>query len=116
MISPEKKQVRAYLDSRGLSPFNRWLDTLRDIRTQQVILARVSRLRLGNYGDWKRIGPSLVELRINYGPGFRIYLGELGDFFIILLCGGDKSSQRGDLAKAKEYWNDYKTAKKKKEL
>lgn len=65
-------------------------------------------MRLGNLGDCKPVGSGVLELIIDYGPGYRVYLGQVGTKLVILLCGGDKSSQTGDIRKAIEYWEDYK--------
>jgi putative addiction module killer protein len=74
---------------------------LSDKRSRARIAARIERLRDGNFGDVKPIGEGVAELRLHYGPGFRIYFTARGDQIIILLCGGDKSSQDKDIARAK---------------
>lgn len=71
------------------------------------ILARVKRLAQGNYGDCEPIGDGLSELRMFFGPGYRVYFGEAPDHLVILLCGGDKGSQREDINQAKAYWKEY---------
>lgn len=80
----------------------RWFDGLRDERAKGRILARIRRLSLGNSGDVKPVGGGISELRIDYGPGYRIYLTRRGGELILLLTGGDKSRQRADIAKARE--------------
>jgi putative addiction module killer protein len=81
--------------------FAKWLDRLKDRRGRAHILARLDRLTLGNLGDVKPVGSGVSELRIAHGPGYRVYLVQRGTVLIILLCGGDKSTQRRDIARAK---------------
>ena len=80
--------------------FDRWLTGLRDLQARERIFARIRRLREGNPGDVKPVGKGVSEIRISYGPGYRLYFIQRGDTLIILLCGGDKSSQSKDIAKA----------------
>jgi len=82
--------------------FTTWLDKLRDIRARARIVARIERVTFGLMGDVKSVGGSVSELRIDYGAGYRVYFTWRGDELVILLCGGDKSSQARDIAKAKE--------------
>ena len=93
-------------------PFLEWLKKLRDQRAEQRIDARLNRLRLGNAGDSKSVGEGVSELRLDYGPGYRIYHGQVGDTMVVLLIGGDKRTQTDDIKKAKEYWKEYKQDKK----
>ena len=81
--------------------FDRWLRRLRDDKAIQKITARLVRLEAGNPGDHKRIGKGLTEMRIDTGPGYRVYFTERRGTVILLLCGGDKASQRDDIAKAR---------------
>jgi putative addiction module killer protein len=71
------------------------------------ILARLSRLKQGNYGDCEIVGEGISELRMFFGSGYRVYFGEEENHIVILLCGGDKSSQSKDIKQAKEYWKEY---------
>jgi putative addiction module killer protein len=87
---------------RRTSLFQQWLDELRDSRAKARIYDRLDRLADGNPGDVKPIGKGLSEMRIDYGPGYRIYYKHTGKEIIILLCGGDKSTQQADIARAKE--------------
>jgi putative addiction module killer protein len=82
--------------------FARWLDGLRDRRAAARIIVRVERLGLGHLGDHRSVGGGVTELRIDHRPGYRVYLLRRGDQLIILLCGGDKSSQARDIATAKD--------------
>ena len=79
-----------------------WYDGLRDQRARDKIEARIRRLRRGNLGDVRPVGRGVSELRVDYGPGYRIYLVERGDSLVILLAGGDKRSQRRDIRRAIE--------------
>ncbi|WP_407669184.1 type II toxin-antitoxin system RelE/ParE family toxin [Orrella marina] len=82
--------------------FDDWFMGLRDIRARVRIQTRIDRLEMGNPGDSKSVGGGIVELRINYGPGYRVYYVQRGEVLVVLLCGGDKSSQQNDIARAKE--------------
>ena len=85
----------------GRTPeFDAWLKALRDVRGRAVIARRIDRLASGHRGDAKAIGDGLQELRIDHGPGYRVYFVRRGERLVVLLCGGDKSSQRGDIERA----------------
>jgi len=88
------------IEIRKTATFAHWLDGLRDIRARARILARVERLATGHIGDAKPVGEGVSELRIDYGPGYRVYFKKRGRSLIILLAGGDKSSQRRDISTA----------------
>ncbi len=87
--------------------FAEWFDGLRDLKTINRIEARLERLRAGHFGDVKLVATGVWELRFHFGPGYRVYFGLDGDALVILLCGGDKSSQDNDIKRAREYWADY---------
>lgn len=80
--------------------FAKWLDDLKDRRAAARVIVRIERLALGNAGDIKPVGSGVSELRIDYGPGYRVYVARKDETVIILLCGGDKSSQKKDIATA----------------
>jgi putative addiction module killer protein len=80
--------------------FRDWMDRLRDRRAVERIRIRIARLEAGNFGDVKFFGP-IGELRVDYGPGYRVYFTQRGGELVILLCGGDKSSQKRDFAAAR---------------
>jgi putative addiction module killer protein len=89
------------IEVRKTAVFTAWLRGLRDIRAIARISARIDRLALGNFGDAKPIGEGVSELRVDYGPGYRIYFHQRGIRLVVLLCGGDRSRQKDDIARAK---------------
>ncbi|WP_103670464.1 type II toxin-antitoxin system RelE/ParE family toxin [Pseudanabaena sp. BC1403] len=107
-MSAQPREIRQYITAEGKIPFDEWINSLRDIRAKARIEQRLDRLLLGNLGDYKPIGDGIYELRIDYGNGYRIYFGQIGLVVILLLCGGDKSTQNRDIRKAKEYWQDFR--------
>ena len=100
--------VRRYRTEEGLEVITEWLDHLRDVRAKARIVARVARLKAGNLGDCKPLRDGVSELRIDYGPGYRVFFGVVGFQVILLLCGGDKRSQDADIDKAVDYLADFK--------
>jgi len=90
------------LDIRRTEEFNSWLIRLKDRTVRQRILVRLDRLATGNPGDVKPVGSGISEMRIDYGPGYRIYFTQRGSVVVILLCGGDKSTQTRDIQRAKQ--------------
>ena len=82
--------------------FKAWIRAVKDRKTKQVINAHIRRISTGNFGDHKLVGNGVSELRIDYGPGYRIYFTRRGDEIVILLCGGDKSTQGRDIEAAQE--------------
>ena len=100
-----------FRDDKGHEPFTDWLDELRDSRAVARISVRIERLHSGLFGDCKSLGHGVHELRLDYGPGCRVYYGVHGNRVVLLLCGGDKSSQRKDIRKATGYWQNWKASK-----
>ena len=88
--------------------FDHWLTRLGDARAQAKIAVRIDRLAAGNFGDCKSLRQGLFELRIDWGPGYRVYYAMLGTVCVLLLCGGDKRKQSSDIDRAVEYLKDYK--------
>ena len=111
-MADQSPTVDYYQTNDGRQPFREWLNTLGDRRALAKIDARITRRRAGLKGDWKGVGEGVQELRIDFGPGYRLYIGQDGTQLFLLLCGGDKGSQSADIEKAKAYWADYKTRKK----
>lgn len=88
------------IEIRQTAVFSKWLAELRDLRARARIQARIDRLEMGNAGDTKPVGEGVLEMRIDYGPGYRVYFIRRGSELIILLAGGDKRSQSKDIRKA----------------
>lgn len=102
------REVIVYADEHDKEPFTEWLNGLRDAMGRKRILARVGRLEQGNLGDCSPVGEGVSELRIFFGPGYRVYFGEHGATIVVLLFGGDKDTQKRDIKAAKQYWKEYK--------
>ena len=100
------REVVYYQTAGGESPFAVWLASLDD-RTAARIATTVRRMELGNFGDSKGVGGGVMERRLTFGPGYRLYYGQDGGTIVVLLIGGTKQRQSRDIAKAKEYWADY---------
>ncbi len=105
-------KIEIYKSANGKCPFNTWFEKIKEIHTRSKILVRLDRLKLGNFGDCKNLGQGLAELRIFFGPGIRIYYSKIGNKLILLLNGGDKSSQSRDIIKAREYLEEYLSRRK----
>ena len=90
------------VEVRQTEPFREWLENLRDRKAAAKIAARLARLELGNFGDAEPVGEGVTELRIHFGPGYRVYVVQRGQILVVVLCGGDKSSQDRDIKRAKE--------------
>lgn len=112
IVEVTPKTLRIYQRPSGELPFVAWIRKLRDMKAKQAIEARLDRVRLGNLGDHRSVGEGVMELKFHVGPGYRVYIGQDGDTVVVLLCGGDKSTQDEDIQKAKRYWKEYKGEKK----
>ena len=108
LVTP--KEVVAFRAKDGQVPFEVWLDDLDDKRAVARVLARLARVRQGNLGDCKSIGEGVSELRVDYGPRYRVYFGQRGQTLVVLLCGGDKRTQDRDIRLAKQYWQEFKAS------
>lgn len=104
-------EIREYVTEGGRIPFQEWLDNQKDRETIARIDLRLNRIRLGNFGDTKSVGRGVYEIRLPFGPGYRIYFGRHEDTVIILLHGGDKSSQSRDIELAQFRWAEYQKRK-----
>jgi putative addiction module killer protein len=109
-LGAEPTEVLRYTQADGYQPFTAWHNAQKDKRVKEAINARIGRLRLGLYGDHRFIDGDVWELRIHFGAGCRLYFLKDGGRLIVLLCGGNKSSQRRDIARAQrcafEYWRN----------
>jgi putative addiction module killer protein len=107
-MSDTPYSLRYYLDDNGEAPFIKWLTSLRDRNAHARISARLNRIKLGGFGDVKALGDGVYELRIDYGPGYRVYYAMDGATIVLLLIGGDKDTQKRDIKLAKSYWKHQK--------
>ena len=101
-------EVRHYVTRAGKDLFDDWLSKLADTRAQAKVASRINRLATGNFGDCKPLRQGLCEMRIDWGPGYRVYYATLGSVCVLLLCGGDKRKQSSDIERALEFLRDYK--------
>jgi putative addiction module killer protein len=104
------KQLIVYQAEKDKEPFTEWFVAL-DSKIRIRIRSRLDRVEQGYYGDYKSVGQGVYELRFFFGSGYRVYFAEDGDTIVLLLCGGDKSSQSKDVIKAQEFWKSYKAVK-----
>jgi putative addiction module killer protein len=108
MSSEYEIEVDVYVAEDGRAPFTEWPESLGDREAAARIRFRLARVRLGNFGVWRSVGGGVMELKVDVGPGYRMYFGQFGSRLVILLCGGSKKTQRRDIVKAKTYWADYR--------
>ncbi|HBG48465.1 MAG TPA: addiction module protein [Cyanobacteria bacterium UBA9971] len=106
------KKVEVFKLNNGKIPLQDWLDSVKDKPTKARILERIKRLSSGNLGDYKKLDFELSELRLQFGAGYRIYFSEIDNIIVLLISGGDKSTQTKDIQKAKEYLTIYKESNK----
>ncbi|HAM39103.1 MAG TPA: addiction module killer protein [Elusimicrobia bacterium] len=105
------KNVIIYKTNKNKEPFIEWLLSLKDKEVRARIQVRIRRIEQGNFGDHKRFR-GIIEIRLHFGKGYRLYCGEEGNAIVVLLIGGDKSNQDKDIKKALEYWENYHEQKK----
>jgi putative addiction module killer protein len=106
-MEAQPREIKRYIKQNGTVPFAEWFSSLRDVNAKIRIDKRLERVSSGNLGDCRSVGEGVCELKIDYGPGYRVYFGQVGSAIVLLLCGGDKSTQDEDISKAKKYWRDY---------
>ena len=104
-------EIREYVDERGKSPFAKWFARLDPVAAARITVA-LARLEAGNTSPLKGVGAGVLEYRVGFGPGYRLYLGRDGDAVVILLVGGTKRRQASDIARARRLWSDYKRRKR----
>jgi putative addiction module killer protein len=101
--------VRYYRGVSGRHPFRDWLTELADRRARAAVLRRIDRLVDGNFGETRFLRNGVSELKIDIGPGYRVYYAQVARTVVLLLCAGSKRTQRSDIARAVEYWNDFQS-------
>lgn len=107
-------EIHYYQTAAGGRPFVEWLTGLTDRQARVRIQARLARVAGGNLGDVEPVGEGVLELRIDWGPGYRVYFSRVGQVIVLFLCGGDKRMQQRDIKNAKTYFEDYKTRSAKR--
>lgn len=107
-MDARERTIRYYDTKTGKQPCREWIDGLKDRQARAKIDVRLRRIALGNFGYCESVGHGVMELKIDFGPGYRVYFGQTGSDIIVLLCGGDKSSQARDIKTAHDYWADYR--------
>lgn len=108
-MDPTSRKIYYYETADGQCPFAEWRDSLEDTTFLEAWQKRLLRIRLGLFGETNTVGDGVRELKFHIGPGYRVYFAEWGKTIVVLLCGGDKSSQsRKDIGLAKTYWEDFR--------
>jgi putative addiction module killer protein len=105
-VDARLKEIRIYEDEEGRAPFSEWMDR-QEAPLYGRVMARLERVELGNLGDHRGVGDGVFELKIDFGPGYRVYFGLDGSELVVLLIGGTKKTQRRDIETAKQYWRNY---------
>ncbi|MEZ4753556.1 MAG: type II toxin-antitoxin system RelE/ParE family toxin [Bdellovibrionota bacterium] len=107
MKKVKEYQIEFLVLENGHCPFQDWIDNL-DAKIQRRIDGRIRRIALGNFGDCKNTGKGVLELRLHFGPGYRLYFSKLEDTYVFLLAGGTKKTQKEDIRRAQSMWEKYK--------
>ena len=105
------RSVEYYESPNGRTPYIEWFDSLKSGSGKNIVRTRLARLRAGNFGDCKPVGEGVFELRVHAGPGYRVYFGQAGTTVVLLLIGGDKSTQHKDIPVAQAYWLEYRRSR-----
>jgi putative addiction module killer protein len=105
--------IKHYVDLEGKDPYSEWVESLTEVKTRARIAARIERLHLGLFGDCKPIDKGVWELRIDFGPGYRVYYALDGGKVVLLCEGGDKGTQKADIKRAISHWQDWQTRRSK---
>ena len=114
MGNVQERQIRKLELDSGEIPFDIWFVSLDDTKLQAAVDSRLARVRAGNFGDFKGVGAGVFELRIDKGPGLRVYYGLYGRQVVILIGGGDKSTQPRDILRAQQLWKQFQAYASKK--
>jgi putative addiction module killer protein len=113
-VEAGRRELYYFEEPKGRYPYREWLASLKDSVTIARLDVRLTKLILGNFGKHRSVGEGVIELKEDFGPGYRIYVGEDGPRIVVILCGGDKSRQTADIQRAKDYWKQYKSRKRGK--
>ena len=105
----QPQEIRYYVTEEDVKPFIVWFNAFRNHTARNRIEIRLKRIELGNFGDCKFVGEGVYELRVDTGPGYRVYFGRVDATIVLLLYGGDKSSQDRDILLAQKYWSNYES-------
>ncbi len=108
VVQIKQRVVDYYRTPAGKEPAHEWLSSIKDKLTQAILYKRIRQAGLGHFGNTRNVGEGVWELKINYGPGYRVYYGIHGDELILILMGGSKRTQTGDIKKACAYWIEWK--------
>ena len=108
----QPRELQIYRTPNGREPYTQWFESIRDRETRTRIQSQIDRIESGNLGKPKSVGDGVFELRLQFGPGYRVYFGQVGNTIVLLLCGGDKSSQDRNIKRSKTYWQEYKESQK----
>lgn len=107
---PVERRIKVLTLASGNCPFEDWFTSLKDSPTRLRIAARIARIQGGNLGDCKNVGEGVSELRMDFGPGYRLYFAQVGPAIVVLLAGGDKSTQDSNIRAAQALWEEHKDA------
>lgn len=104
--------LKIYETSKGAEPLTEWLNGLKDQKARIAVRMRLDRMKLGNFGYCEAVGEGVSEMKIDLGPGYRVYFGMIGRVIVLLLCGGDKKTQDKDIKRALDFFRDHKQREK----